>query len=432
MTPFQIAAITMLFCLNALDGFDVLAVAFAAPGLTKDWNITPGGLGLVISLGLFGSGFGSLIIAPLGDRIGRRPMIFWSLGAMGVGMLLCAAATAVGTLSVGRLITGIGVGAVVPCSAALTAEYANRRYRDFAVILFAIGFPVGGLVGGGVSSMLLHHFTWRAIFATGGIATVLLTIAPIWLVPESIDYLFVRRPANSLQRVNAILRRLRQAAMTALPVAATNQKKRSPLDILSQPALLLVTLLVTLSYALHNATLYYSLNWIPKLVVDLSLTQSDGAAVAAYCSGGGVVGALIVAWLSTRFDVKVLTIVLLLGTAVSLWIYARTPGNFSSLIAVASILGACLYGGQASLYALMTKSFPVHVRTTGVGFVTGVGRLGGILSPIVSGYLLGIGLRNVQVSSVMALGSLLGAVALLLLTAVIVRRSTDAAASDGG
>src|ERR1700679_2646238 len=121
MTPFQIAAIAMLFCLNALDGFDVLAVAFAAPGLTKDWSITPGELGLVISLRLFGSGFGSLIIDPLGDRIGRRPMIFWSLGAMAAGMLLCAVATAVGTLSVGRLITGIGVGAVVPSSAALTA-----------------------------------------------------------------------------------------------------------------------------------------------------------------------------------------------------------------------------------------------------------------------------------------------------------------------
>ncbi len=91
MTAFQIAVIGMLFCLNALDGFDVLAVAFAAPGLTKDWGIGPGGLGLVISLGLFGSGFGSLIIAPFGDRIGRRPMIFWSLGAMAAGMLLCAA-----------------------------------------------------------------------------------------------------------------------------------------------------------------------------------------------------------------------------------------------------------------------------------------------------------------------------------------------------
>ncbi len=260
----------------------------------------------------------------------------------------------------------------------------------------------------------------------------MLTSAPIWLVPESIDYLFVRRPAHSLERVNAILRRLKQTAVTSLPAAAASRGKGSPLDVFFQPALLLVTLLVMLSYALHNATLYYSLNWIPKLVVDLSLTQSDGAAVAAYCSGGGVVGALIVAWLSTRFDVRLLTIVLLLGTAASLWIYARTPGNFSSLVAVASILGACLYGGQASLYALMTKSFPVHVRATGVGFVTGVGRLGGILSPIVSGYLLSIGLRNVQVSSVMAFGSLLGAVALLLLTAVIVRRSTAAAAPDTG
>jgi MFS family permease len=347
-------------------------------------------------------------------------------------MLMCAVATVIGTLSVGRLITGIGVGALIPSCAALTAEYANHRYRDFSVILFAIGFPVGGLVGGGISSVLLHHFNWRAIFAAGGIATVLMMIAPIWLVPESIEYLFVRRPANALQRVNTILSRLKQSAVTSLPAMAVDQKKASALDIFSQPALLLITLMVTLSYGSHNATLYYALNWIPKLVVDLSLTQSEGAAVAAYCSGGGVLGALVVAWLSTRFDVRVLTAVLLLGTSASLWAYARIPDGFTSLSAVAAILGACLYGGQASLYALMTKSFPVHARATGVGFVTGIGRVGGVLSPLISGYLLGIGLRNVQVSSIMALGSLSGAVILLLLTTLLWRRSQDTVVYNSG
>ena len=112
LTMFQLRIIAVLFGLNALDGFDVLAIAFAAPGITHDWAISPAALGFVISLGLFGNGFGALVVAPFADKIGRRPMIFCSLAAMTCGMLICAFATGLGTLSAGRLLTGIGVGAL--------------------------------------------------------------------------------------------------------------------------------------------------------------------------------------------------------------------------------------------------------------------------------------------------------------------------------
>src|ERR1700722_3894936 len=118
--------------------------------------------------------------------------------------------------------------------------------------------------------------------------------------------------------------------------------------------------------------------------------------------------------LSPRINAAALTVSLLFGAAGLLCVFARTPADMALLIAAAAALGVFLYGAQASLYALMKKSFPVHVRATGVGFVTGIGRLGGVLSPVVSGHLLGAGLRYAQVSTVMALGSLLGAVILLL------------------
>jgi MFS family permease len=102
----------------------------------------------------------------------------------------------------------------------------------------------------------------------------------------------------------------------------------------------------------------------------------------------------------------------LLGAAVLLWIFAHTPGQMALLITASGVLGACLYGGQTSLYALMTRSFPIQVRATGIGFVTGVGRVGGIVAPLVSGHLLGKGLGYAQVSTVMALGSLIGGIAL--------------------
>ncbi len=413
MTTFQVLIIAVLFFLNALDGFDVLSIAFAAPGISHDWGVSPKALGVIISLGLFANAAGSLFVAPLADRIGRRPMIFLSLAAMTAGMLLCAIAPGTGLLSAGRLITGVGVGALVPCISALASEYSNRKYRDFGVIVMAIGFPVGGLVGGQASALLLQHFDWRSVFVGGGLVTGLLVLAPLWLVPESIDYLLLRRPAGSLQRINSILGRLGQAPLAALPAATASTKSQSISDVLFVPALLAITLTVTLSYAAHSATLYYSLNWIPKIVVDLALSQPQAASVAAWCSGGGIIGASIAAWLATRIPIRYLTIGALAGTAASLWLFAHTPGVMTALISAGLLLGAFLYAAQVSLYALMTRAFPVHVRATGVGFVTGVGRLGGIISPIVSGYLLEQGLRYAQVSTFMALGSLLGAVVLL-------------------
>lgn len=418
ITWFQIGIIAVLFFLNALDGFDVLAIAFAAPGIAKDWSTSPGALGAVISLGLFGNGFGSLVVAPLGDKIGRRPMILGSLAAMTAGMTLCAVATALPALSAGRLITGIGVGALVPLISALSAEYANRRNRDLAVIIMAIGFPVGGLIGGGASAILLRYFGWHAVFAAGAVATGLITLAPLLFVPESLEYLINKASPQSLQRINAIMARLKQPLLSSLPSVRGGGGGRAGSDIFLRPALLATAVIVTLIYALHNATLYYALNWIPKIVVDLALSPSQAAGVAAWCSGGGIVGALIVAALSARLDVKPMTAVLLFGTGALLCVFARTPGRIALLTASSVLLGAFLYGAQASLYALMTRSFPVHVRATGVGFATGVGRLGGMISPVVSGHLLGAGLGHVEVSTFMALGSSLGA-ALLLANIVI-------------
>jgi len=412
MSGFQLTVIAVMFLLNALDGYDALAIAFAAPGIGRDWSVTAGELGIVISVGLIGTALGSLCVAPLGDRVGRRPMILASLLAMTGGMLIAALASDLIVLSLGRVLTGIGVGAMVPSISALAAEYSNHRLRNLAVILVAIGFPLGGLICGSSSSILLHYFDWRSVFIAGAVITGLAILAPLKLAPESVEFLATLRSASSLTKINAVRARLRQPPLPALPPARERLSHRNVFDVF-RPALLLMTLTLTLTYGLHSATVYYALNWVPKLVVDLSFSASQGASISAWTSAGGIVGALLVAALAARVDVRWLTTLLLFGTAGFLMIFAHTSANVHRLIATSALLGACLYGGQASLYALMTRAFPTHVRATGVGFVTGIGRLGGILSPSLSGFLMVAGLRNSQVSTVMALGSLSGAVILV-------------------
>ena len=413
MTRFQIAIVVAMFFMNALDGFDVLAIAFALPGITKDWHVSPATFGVVISLGLLGTGIGSLFIAPISDRIGRRPIVFLSLAAMTIGMLACAFANELIMLSVGRFVTGMGVGALLPTISALTAEYTTRRFKDFAVTMVAVGFPVGGLLGGAIASFLLVSFDWRAVFVLGTVASCVMAVVAIRFAPESVEFLLERRPASALQRINAVMTRMHRATLAVMPAAPTTTERRSIFDVFG-PTLIFVTLAITATYALHNATLYFSVNWVPKLVVDLGVTAAGAARISAWSSGGGVVGCLAVAFLAAKIEVRRLTITALIGACLLLAIFARMTTPSWLLTATVFLLGACLYGGQASLYALMTKAFPTHVRTTGAGFVTGVGRLGGILSPVVSGVLFSAGLANASVATIMGIGSLLGAILLIV------------------
>jgi benzoate transport len=410
MSTRQMTIVGIMFLLNALDGFDVLSISFAAPGLTRAWNLPPASLGAVISLGLLATGFGSLFIAPLADRFGRRPLMLTMIVSMATGMFLCATSHEIALLSIGRVFTGLGVGALVPIISALTAEYANRRYRDFCVMLVAVGFPAGGLIGGGIASVLLQHGQWWTVFAAGCAVTSLVFLAPLLFVPESLEFLTTSGD-SALLRVNAILLKLDKAPLAQLP-PRSETTRLGPRELILRPALLAATVLVTIVYAAHNATLYYALNWMPKIVVDKSLSQSQAAAIAAWCSGGGVLGSLLAAALGTKIEIKALTTAMLGAAALAVWAFPRAPADVAILTAIATLMGAALYGAQVSLYALMARSFPVQLRATGIGVVTGVGRVGGIIAPVTAGWLLTAGFDYPHLSAAMATGSIGGALAL--------------------
>src|SRR5687768_16480924 len=171
MSVQQWLVIGLCVLLNALDGFDVLAVAFAAPGISADWTITSTTLGAIISAGLAGMVLGSVFVAPLADQIGRRPTVILCLLLMTAGMLWTAVAATIPILCASRVLTGLGVGGMLAAINAVAAEFSNERRRDFAVSLMTVGYPLGGLIGGAIAALLLETSGWRAIFTAGGLAT---------------------------------------------------------------------------------------------------------------------------------------------------------------------------------------------------------------------------------------------------------------------
>ncbi|MDF0541061.1 MFS transporter [Sphingobium sp. H39-3-25] len=410
----QIAAIGLCVLLNALDGFDVLAISFASPGIAAEWGIDRAALGLVLSMELIGMAAGSIILGSLADRVGRRPTILLCLVVMATGMLAATRAHDVVSLSAYRLFTGIGIGGMLACTNAMVAELANARARSLAVAVMAAGYPAGAILGGAFASLLLVAGVWRDVFLFGAIMTGLFLPIAWFLLPESIGFLVQRRPVGALERVNAVLARMGHAPVDQLPAAGA-APVRSSLASLFAPRLASTTILLTIGYFCHIMTFYFILKWIPKIVVDMGYAPAAAGGVLVWANVGGLLGALLLSVLSWRVAIRALVIVAMMMSTVMVVIFGQGQASLSGLAMVGAATGFFTNAGVVGLYAIIAQAFPTAVRGGGTGFVIGVGRGGAALGPIIAGFLFTLDFGLPVVAMVMALGSAIGAVALLIL-----------------
>ncbi len=408
----QLLAIGIATALNALDGFDVLSISFAAPGIASDWGVDRAALGIVLSMELIGMAFGAFVLGVAADRIGRRPTILACLVVMAAGMGLAATSTGVVMLSAVRLVTGLGIGGMLAATNAIVAECANARRRNLAVAVMAGGYPVGAIVGGTVASALLAATgRWQAVFAFGALASASFIPLVLALVPETIAFLCVRRPAGALARINRTLIGQGRAPLAKLPpldpVAAPSR-----FGAALAPGIAGLTGLLTASYFCHIMTFYFLMKWLPKVVADIGYAPAVAGGVLVWANVGGALGALSLSLLTQRFAVRHLVIAAMLGAAAAVAALGQGITSLPGLSLAAGIAGFFTNGATAGLYAVFADAFPARLRAGGTGLVIGIGRGGAALGPIVAGFLFAGGWPLAVVAPVMASGCLLGAAAL--------------------
>jgi benzoate transport len=414
MSVGQWLAVLVTVGLNAMDGFDVLSISFASPGIAKDWGLDKATLGWILSMELVGMGVGSVLLGGVADKIGRRPTILGCLLAMAIGMFGASFAAGVPTLLAWRLLTGFGIGGMLAAINAAVAELSSQRWRNLAVSLMVIGYPVGGVIGGRVVQKLLGGGTWHDVFIFGGCITAVF-IPIVWLLlPESVDFLDRLRKPGALTAINRILTRFGHESTAALTAETVETAQQSVTDIF-RPGLILATVLITLGYFTHVISFYFIIKWVPKLVVDLGFTPKDAASVLTWANVGGATGVAIFGLIATRVNLKALTVVTLLGASAMVVWFGRGSSDLSTLAATVAIAGVFTNSGIAGYYMLFARVFPTHVRATGTGFAVGVGRAGAVLAPVIAGYLFQAGFGLQAVATMMALGPLLSAGALLAL-----------------
>jgi benzoate transport len=414
MSRLQVLVVAITIGLNALDGFDVLAISFASPGIAAEWGIDPSALGFVLSMELIGMSVGSVLLGGVADRLGRRRTMLGCLLLMAIGMFIATTARGIVDLSLWRIVTGLGIGGMLAATAAVAAEFSNRRRRDLCVSLMAIGYPIGAVLGGSIAAQLLGEHGWRSVFYFGAAVTAAFIPIVFFLVPESVHWLARKQPDGALERINRTLARMGHAAIRAMPQISATLRPGSVMDIFA-PALLGTTAIVAVAYFFHIMTFYFVLKWVPKIVVDMGFAASSAAGVLVWANVGGALGGATLGLLTQRFNVKALTIGAMVLSTVLVAVFGRSPEDLARLALLCAFAGFFTNGAIVGMYAIFAKAFPTHVRASGTGFSIGVGRGGSVLGPVLAGFLFDGGVELATVALVMGCGSLLAAGVLTLL-----------------
>jgi MFS transporter, AAHS family, 4-hydroxybenzoate transporter len=420
MARTQWLIVGLCFLVLITDGFHTAAMAFAAPALTRELSISKLALGPVLAAALVGLAIGALVAGPLADRFGRKRVLVASVLICSVGSLCTASASGFQSLLVFRFITGTGIGAAMPNCTTLAAEFLPARSRALLLNLMFCGFPLGASSGGFLAAWLIPHFGWRSLFLIGGAAPLMLT-AFLTRLPESISFMVVRK--YPVQPIRIALNKIAGCNTDALALIAASSNfwvaetsaanKSSPLQVMFAPRLLIATLMLWLSYFMGLLLFYLLTSWMPTLVRDAGYSVSQAATATALFPLGGGIGAILCGWLMGRVNATRVVSGAYLMTAVLMLVLARSTGSLVSLMCMTFLAGLAMNAAQTSMPALAAATYPTYGRASGVSWMLGVGRIGGIIGAFGGGLLLQAGFSLTQIISGLAVVAAVPALALL-------------------
>lgn len=430
MTPFQIGVVTLCVLIAGLDGFDVLVIAYTAPSIVHEWGLAPTDLGIIFGAGVLGMALGNAFVAPIGDKVGRKPIAIVSLAILALGMFASALARNSGELAVLRVVTGIGIGTALANVNVIVAEYASDGRRSLSISLMTIGYPAGATLGGFLSIFLISNYGWRSVYLFGALLAVVLAVPASFWMPESIDYLLSRRPVRALARINRIMRHLRQPAISDLPENKLKDERQdtSLLAVFHRPYLA-STVAASLAYFGTTFTVFFLLNWIPKILTELGFSISGGISVSLVMNVAGMVGCLLFGLLAKPVGPRRLAAVFMAGLFATTAIFGMTSAGAAALTATTVLIGGCLFTSMTALYVIVPAAFPSTVRSTGTGVTMSIGRIGAMMGPFVAGVLISNGWSRAAYCLVLGAPALLAALCLYWVRALDEVLPSPAAAS---
>lgn len=390
LTAYGAAVLALCVLIGMTEGYDVQAMALAAPLVRAAWKLGFSQIGLLLSVSAIGLVLGSFILSPLGDSIGRRKAILLGLLLAGLGTGTGAVATSVSSLTATRLLAGVGLGCALPNVLALAFEMVPFRMRAFAVVLVSCGYPFGSAVGSAFASSLIPKLGHMAIFVVGGGATAFAFLVSVFALPESPSVL--ARDQRRSAELQTILVRLGRS----IPPETLSAKVSAPLSFVHRIRALIApgrrqaTILLWLMNFGNVALAYFYFTWLPSLIANGGLTAETAIRATAVFSLSGAVGGLAMALLLPRVGaIRLLTVAYAVAAAATMVLMLHSAADAVFYLTL-SVAGISVVGSQFSLSAVVAEFYPSAIRATASGFAAGIGRAGAILTPIAAGAIISL------------------------------------------
>ncbi len=412
---FQWMIFGLCFVIVLLDGFDTAAIGFIAPSLLKEWGVTRPALAPVLSAALFGLAFGALSSGPLADWLGRKMLLVASVLVFGVACLGSSFAQSLEQLTALRFLTGLGLGAAMPNAVTLMSEYCPDRLRATLTNAMFCGFPLGAAFGGFLAAWLIPQFGWRSVLALGGIAPLVLALAMLAMLPESVRFMVAR--ARPVEKIRATLARVSASAASAPSFSLSESRPSSTgkagIALVLSRQYLVGSVMLWLTYFMGLVIFYALINWMPILFKDAGVEPRSATLIAALFPLGGC-GAVLFGWLMDRFNGNKIIALGYLVTAALIWLIGQAAGNVGGLVVVVFLGGAFMNTAQSSLPALAAAFYPTAGRATGVSWMLGFGRFGGIAGSFLVAELSRRQFTFTEIFTVVAVPGVIAALALVV------------------
>ncbi|UAB20816.1 MFS transporter [Acinetobacter baumannii] len=415
MNSYRWLLVGLCILLNIVDGYDVQVMSFTAASVSKEWALSGSVLGILISLGLVGMAFGSLFIAPIADKVGRRTIILSCLLLSGITMLFSSHVMNPYQLGILRFITGIGIGGLLTNGAVMANEFSTTKWKNLSVALLSTGYAIGAVVGGMIAYRLIGTVGWRSVFMCGGIFTLTVLVLVYFVLPESVEYQLIKRQSNSIERINKTLAKFNIQAIHSFPAYKELTHGKVSIKTLFKGNFKARTIFVWIAFFSVMAGQYFILTWTPKLLTMAGMTPEQGVSLGIILNFGGILGAILMAFLTVRYQINLGLSSFFALTAIFITVFVLNSGNYIYSMWIAVLVGIFNNGCVAGMYALANSTYDTEIRATGVGSAITMGRLGGILSPLGAGYLLDAGIKPLHLYNIDAILFAIGCIVIFIM-----------------
>ncbi|HAW63574.1 MAG TPA: aromatic acid/H+ symport family MFS transporter, partial [Pseudomonas sp.] len=372
------------------DGYDLFIYGVVLPVIMKEWGLTPLEAGALGSYALFGMMFGALVFGTLADRIGRKKGIAICFVLFSGATVLNGFASTPTEFGIFRFLAGLGCGGLMPNVVALMNEYAPKRLRSTLVAIMFSGYSLGGMLSAGLGIYMLPRFGWEAMFFAAAVPLLLLPVI-LWYLPESVGFL-VRQGRGEQARalLNKVDPSRQLSAADELVMTDVKGKSASVLELFREGRGVR-TFSLWLAFFCCLLMVYALGSWLPKLMANAGYSLGSSLSFLLALNFGGMAGAILGGWLGDRFNLSKVVVVFFAVSVASISLLGfKTP--MPVLYTLIFIAGATVIGTQILLYATAAQFYGLSIRSTGLGWASGIGRNGAIVGPLLGGALLGINL----------------------------------------